>query len=108
GKVRAVDLGAPPGARGATPNRSLGEAVEAFTTLQSVIAAGDKYEAYSAAVLDAKSKVDRFVQSEPADSPARGAVTRAMQFYTLASTAWNGRLTNGTAQLPAVGRDPVL
>jgi hypothetical protein len=90
------------------PNPAMGEAVDALKALHSVAVAGADYDKYSARLADAKTKVERFLQSEPADSPARGAVSRALQFYALAATAWNGRLTNGTAQLPEVGRDPLL
>ena len=100
-----------PNATAPTPstNPAFAEALGALKSVQSVIAASADYDKYSARVLEAKPKVDRFLQSEPAESPARAAVARSMQFYTLAATAWNGRLANGTAQqLPEVGRDPLL
>ena len=107
-KVRAIYFGSPPLTPGGLRSGPLGEALDALKALQSVTAAGVDYKEYSSRVLDAKVKVDRFLESAPPDSATRGAIAKSIRFYILASTAWNGRVNSGLEQFPAVGRDPLL
>jgi hypothetical protein len=107
-KVRAIYFGSPPAQPSDVRNGPLGDALEALQGLQSVTAAGAAYNEYASRVVDAQAKVDRFLASAPPESAARGAVTRSMRFYVLASMAWSGRVSGSLEQFPGVGRDPLL
>jgi hypothetical protein len=91
---------APPAAKGAAqPTSGARESLQALKALQSVTTAGVSYRDYATRVLDAKVKVDQFVQSSPKkNTPARDVVRVAMRYYELASQAWSENITNHFSQ----------
>ncbi len=88
-KVRAIYLGGAPVAP--QPPSAYSDALDALKALQSVTTSGINYRDYSARVLDARVKVDKYLTSPPnGDDPQRSAIRIAMQYYELTSLAWGG------------------
>ncbi len=95
-KVRAIYLGSAPAPAGQVPKISAAlDALQSLKALQSATEVGVSYRDYATRVLDAKVKVDQFVQSsQEKDTPGRDVMRVAMRYYELASQAWNGHITN--------------
>ena len=89
-QVRAIYYGsAPPTAPVAEP---ASDALRALKALQSAATSGVTYQDYAPRVTDAKIQVDRYLAGKPA-GPERLPISKAMDFYVLASSAWNAKVS---------------
>ena len=106
-KVRAIYFGeAPAPAASAQPPAQ--DALDALRGLRSVTHAGVNYRDYSSRSLDAKVKVDRYIQSGDT-SASKAPIGDAMHFYMMAASAWNAKIIRDVksqfAGYKAVGAD---
>lgn len=123
-KVRAIYLGTAPKIPGASASPTIPvehfakdslarEALNSLKALQSVTHTGLSYREYADRVLDAKVKVDQFLRS-PADrdpklltalrlSKIRSGIDTVMQYYELATQAWNAHLVNESQRSREIG-----
>jgi hypothetical protein len=89
-QVRAMYYGSTPATALVTePAR---EALRALKALQSAATAGVTYPDYAPRVIDAKIQVDRYLAGKPAGAE-RLPISKAMDFYLLASSAWNAKVS---------------
>ena len=79
------------------------EAVDALKALRSVSGADINYQNYAPRVLDAKVKVDRYLESPNASGPLRMSINAAMKEYLLASAAWNASIASDLERTIANG-----
>lgn len=105
-KVRAIYFESAPS--GPAQPSARGEAMNALKGLQSVTRGGITYTEYAPQVKAAKSLVDRYLREPPEQGSraARAAIAEAMQYYVLASAAWNARVARGDYAI--AGADPVI
>ena len=71
----------------------MADALDALKSLQSVTTAGLTYREYSPRVLDAKVRVDRYLQGEGRNRAFQVQIEQAMDLYVLASAAWSSKIT---------------
>lgn len=107
-KVRAIYFGSAQASQ-IRPS-TLNEAIKAVKALQSVVAGSVSYRDYAPRVSDAKIVVDRYLQEpEQRDYAVRSAISEAMHYYVLASSAWNTRVArSGYEAVAEVGKDPAI
>ena len=90
-KVRSIHIGAAPSAQEAPPGN--GEGLEAVKALQSIVSSGVSYRDYAPRVLDARVRVDKYLESvRGSGSPSAIHLSMAMTYYEMASAAWGARL----------------
>jgi hypothetical protein len=92
-QVRAIYFGTAPTSLGQPSTAS--EALKALRALESVTRGGIGYRDYAPRVLDAKIKVDHYLQ-EPGrgDTAVREAIKTAMGLYVAVSSVWSAKITN--------------
>jgi hypothetical protein len=101
-KVRAIYLEA-----AAAATSPAGAAIEALKAVQAATKSPEAFKSYESRVGDAKTAVNRYLQSSPAGDPAlQGAMKAALQYYVIGSSATRPHMTD--ADFAAVGRDPAL
>jgi hypothetical protein len=76
--------------RGPSPT----EALDALRGLKSVTEAGLNFPEYSSRVLDAKVKVDRYMDIAKADDPLRAKIATTMRIHTIAVSVWEFKIRN--------------
>jgi uncharacterized protein with von Willebrand factor type A (vWA) domain len=104
-KVRAIYFGPAPEQPAKTSDRD--DAIKALKALQSVATGGTDYRNYAPRVSDAKIAVDRYLSSETPDpQEAKAAIQKSMGFYSLASAAWNSKISRSNYE--AVSSNPLL
>jgi hypothetical protein len=77
------------------------EALDSLRGLNSVVSSGVSYRDYAPRVLDARVKVDKFLESSTAASTGwlRSSVSSVMSCYEAVSQLWNAKLFSGTDAL---------
>jgi hypothetical protein len=82
---------------------SLGaESLDSVQALRSVVKSGVAYRDFAPRVLDARVKVDRYLNSpeSPGEANLRASVSAAIRYYELASNLWNASIV-GSAKSEA-------
>lgn len=104
-KVRAIYLGRAPVVT--EPKDSpANDAFNALKAMKSVTHSGLTYREYAPRVLDAKVTVDRYLGStEKSRSELQIAIGLAMQYYELASQAWNAWIIKDFGKATEIGRN---
>jgi hypothetical protein len=102
-KVRAIYLDAP----GPASNTPVGAAIEALKAVQAATKSPEAFKSYESRLGDAKTAVNRYLQSpSPGDPAIQGALKIALQYYIIGSSATRPHMTD--ADFAAVGQDPAL
>jgi hypothetical protein len=102
-QVRAMYYGSAPSTAPVAEPAS--DALRALKALQSAATAGVTYRDYAPRVTDAKIQVDRYLAGKPA-GPERLPISKAMDFYVLASSAWNAKVSK--SGYDEVGGSPLV
>lgn len=102
GKVRAIYFGSAPAVAVHSEDSTFKDALDALTGLRSVTSAPISLREYAPRVLDAKVKVDRYLNAS-AEGPSRTAFAVAMDYYTTAAQAWSAAVTRDGPSRTAVG-----
>jgi hypothetical protein len=84
------------------------ESLDAVAALRSVVKSGVAYRDFAPRVLDARVKVDKYLNSpeSPGEANLRATVSAAIRYYELASNLWNASIVGNAkseAEYASVG-----